>query len=128
MNDGDAGAGELKKNTRTSEGKKAELYMYSMLFCGWSAVLFHDESHLGNLLRQPRSAIMLLLGALGADASSPLQPRDSDVDSVPRKTRHSASFESRVFVIGPNKAGTTSLDEHFTAMGWRMCGCGARSR
>ena len=56
---------------------------------------------------------MLLLGALGADASSPLQPRDSDVDSVPRKTRHSASFESRVFVIGPNKAGTTSLDEHF---------------
>ena len=33
MNDGDAGAGELKKNTRTSGGKKAELYMCTVCFC-----------------------------------------------------------------------------------------------
>ena len=127
MNDGDAGAGELKKNTRTSEGKKAELHMCTMLLWGGPRVPRRRVSFRQSFA-PPRSAIMLLLGALGADASSPLQPRDSDVDSVPRKTRHSASFESRVFVIGPNKAGTTSLDEHFTAMGWRMCGCGARSR
>jgi hypothetical protein len=64
----------------------------------------------------------LLLLAQCAGASSPLQPRDNGVDSGGSpKTRHSSSFESRVFVIGPNKAGTTSLNEHFTAMGLKSC-------
>ena len=86
-----------------------------------SARLTPTDSHLGIFLYIAAHRDMLLLSALGADASSPLQPRDSGVDSVPRKTRHGASFESRVFVIGPNKAGTTSLDEHFTAMGLKSC-------
>ena len=68
----------------------------------------------GNLFCAAPQRDMLLLGALGADASSPLQPRDSDVDSVPRKD----SPQRQLRVPGlcdrrPNKAGTTSLDEHF---------------
>ena len=70
--------------------------------------------------RWPSLARMLLLAQCPA-AISPLQPRDNGVDSGSPKTRHSASFESHVFVIGPNKAGTTSLDEHFGSLGLRSC-------
>jgi hypothetical protein len=63
----------------------------------------------------------MLLLAQSPAAISPLQPRDNGVDSGSPKTRHSASFESHVFVIGPNKAGTTSLDEHFGSLGLRSC-------
>ena len=71
-------------------------------------------------MRLAQLARMLLLVQC-ADASSPLQPHDNDIDSGSPKARHSASFESRVFVIGPNKAGTTSLDEHFLSMGLKSC-------
>ena len=77
----------------------------------------------------PALALLALLVQC-ADASSSLQPDENGLDSggvaTPKsglpKTRGSMSDgEPRVFVIGPNKAGTTTLDELFLSMGRRSC-------
>ena len=65
-------------------------------------------------------ALVLLLVQC-AEASSPLQPNVDVVDSGEIVKRGGSGDEARVFVIGPNKAGTTTLDELFLSMGLRSC-------
>lgn len=98
--------------------------MYSVLLCGWSAVLIPRRVSFRAISFAQRRSATCCSSALWALTHLRLySPVTAMSTASHEKTRHSASFESRVFVIGARtRPGPPhSMSTSFTAMGLKSC-------